>query len=442
MRLGILAGLLAAVGGVLPVRAEDWPEMQGKGRRSVWNEKGILDRFPETGLVVKWRTPIHAGYAGPAVARGRVFVADYQKTTDGDVERVLCLDERTGKVRWTYENPKAHYGKLDYAYGPRATPTVDGGRVFVLGAAGDLYCLNAATGTLFWKRNYQADFGAPLPAWGFTAAPLVYRALVICVVGAAGHGKLMALDRRTGAEVWRALSPAGGIGYSPPVLVEAGGAEQLIQWHPGAVSSLNPLTGAVYWEQPFQGDMLVATPAVGGDLLFVSAFFNGPMMLRLAVTAPAGKDRPGAEVLWRGKSSSEVLTDGLHALMCTPAIWRGFVYGVCSYGQLRCLDARTGQRIWETQEVTREKARWANAFIVRNGDRFFINNDRGELIIAELCPGGYREISRTKLIKPTSPGAGRRELGAVNWSPPAYANRHILIRNDEEIIRASLEKKR
>ena len=117
-----------------------------------------------------------------------------------------------------------------------------------------------------------------------------------------------------------------------------------------------------------------------------------------------------------------------------------YIYGICSYGQFRCLRASTGERIWETQDVTMEKARWATGFLVRNADRYFINNDRVDLIIARLSPEGYHEISRAKLIKPTSNSGNRRELGAVNWSHPAYANRHILARNDEEIISVSLAK--
>jgi hypothetical protein len=106
------------------------------------------------------------------------------------------------------------------------------------------------------------------------------------------------------------------------------------------------------------------------------------------------------------------------------------------------LNLKTGERVWETMEVTKEKARWASGFIVRNGDRYFINNDRGELIIAKLSPSGYQEISRTQLIKPTSNPGNRRALGMVNWSHPAYANRHIIARNDEEIISVSLAKQR
>ena len=164
--------------------------------------------------------------------------------------------------------------------------------------------------------------------------------------------------------------------------------------------------------------------------LLVSAFFNGSRLYR----AGGGS----SHLVWKGSSDSAVRPDGLHALMGAPVIDGDYIYGVCSYGQLRCLRVSTGERVWETQAVTVEKARNASAFIVRNGERYFINNDRGELIIARLSPGGYEEIDRTKLIVPTSKPGARRELGAVNWSHPAYAGRSIFARNDEEIVCASL----
>ena len=126
--------------------------------------------------------------------------------------------------------------------------------------------------------------------------------------------------------------------------------------------------------------------------------------------------------------------------MATPVINGGQVYGVCSYGQLRALSAASGQRLWESPKLLGEKARWASAFVVRQGKRYFFNTDRGDLVIAELSAAGYRELSRTHLIEPTSNSGNRRELGAVHWSHPAYANRHIVVRNDNEIIRADLEK--
>jgi len=173
--------------------------------------------------------------------------------------------------------------------------------------------------------------------------------------------------------------------------------------------------------------MTLATPVVSGSNILVSSFYNGSMMVDLA-----------GNRIWKGTSDSEVNTDGLHTVVNTPVIDGDHIYGICSYGQFRCLNLKTGQRVWETMEVTKEKARWASGFIVRHGDRYFINNDRGELIIATLSPAGYKEISRTHLIKPTSDSRNRRELGAVNWTHPAYANRHIITRNDEEIISITL----
>jgi outer membrane protein assembly factor BamB len=220
------------------------------------------------------------------------------------------------------------------------------------------------------------------------------------------------------------------------MMVSAGGARQLIVWHPTAVYSLNPETGAIYWQQPFKirFGLTVATPVLSGRNLLLSAFYDGSLMLELDA------DKPQSREVWRGRSNSEINTDGLHSLISTPAIAGGYIYGICSYGQFRCLNAATGERIWESLEVTKEKARWATGFIVRNGERFFINNDRGELMIADLKPDGYHEISRTPLIRPTNRRGGRRELGVVNWVHPAYADRRIFTRNDEELICASLEK--
>jgi len=168
---------------------------------------------------------------------------------------------------------------------------------------------------------------------------------------------------------------------------------------------------------------LISARRWNGSRILVSSFYNGSMLVDLA-----------GNKVWKGSSDSEINTDGLHAVVNTPVIDGDYIYGICSYGQFRCLNLKTGERVWETMEVTKEKARWASGFIVRQGDRYFINNDRGELIIAQFSPAGYRELSRTHLIKPTSDSNNRRELGAVNWSHPAYAGRHIFARNDEEII--------
>ena len=418
----------------IPAFSEDWPEWRGKGRIGIWNESGILDEFSEKGLTVLWRTPIHAGFAGPAVAAGRVFVTDFEATAGlKGTERALCLDEKSGKILWT-RAWEVNYGKISYPVGPRATPTVDVDRVYIVGATGTLICLSTRTGDVIWQKDYAKDYGMQMPPWGITSAPLVDRDRLIAIVGGQPDAKVMAFDKMTGKEIWRALPSDSEQGYCQPVIFEVGGIRQLIIWHPSAVVSLDPLTGKVYWQQPFRINMgmTLATPVLSGTHLLVSSFYNGSMLLDITGEA--------ARVLWKGKSDSEINTDGLHAVINTPVIDGDYIYGICSYGQFRCLDLKTGERVWETMEVTKEKARWASGLIVRQGDRYFINNDRGELIIAKLSPKGYQEISRTQLIKPTTNSGNRRELGAVNWSHPAYADRCVFARNDEEIVSVSLAK--
>jgi len=417
--------------------AEDWPEWRGAGRSGVWNETGIIERFPADGLTYTWRVPIHGGYSGPAVAAGRVFVTDFERTeaTRG-IERAIALDEKTGRILWTHQWPVDYTGLMEpYAIGPRATPTVDGDRIYVQGAMGALFCLDVKSGEVIWKKDYVDDYGAQVPVWGMVGAPLVEGKLLIALVGGEPDAKVVAFDKVTGIEVWRALSSDFEPGYAPPTIVETGGVRQLIIWHPKAIASLDPATGEPYWRQPFEIELAlaVATPVFDDGRLLVSSFFNGSMLLALAA------DKPAARLVWKGKSDSEIKTDGLHALITTPFFDDGHIYGICSYGQFRALDAGTGEREWESMQPVGEKARWAAGLIVRNGDRYFINNDRGDLIIAELSPQGYREISRTGLLEPTSV-ASRREMGAVLWSHPAYANRHIVARNDKEIVRFDLRR--
>ena len=141
--------LLAGMG----LRAEDWPELRGKGREAIWHETGILERFPTTGLKIRWRTPIKGGFSGPSVANGRVFVMDFVETQrPRGTERAVALDEKTGKILWTREWPVDYRG-IYHPTGPRATPTVDGDRVYFAGADGKMFCLRAATGESVWKRT-------------------------------------------------------------------------------------------------------------------------------------------------------------------------------------------------------------------------------------------------------------------------------------------------
>ena len=438
--LTLVTGVLAS----MTLHANDWPEWRGAGRQAVWTEDGIVERFPTGGLKTTWSTPVNGGFSGPAVADGRVFVIDFEflqetRVMDG-TERVLALDEMTGEILWTHEWPTEYRNlQLSYATGPRATPTVDGDYVYVAGGAGMLLCLEVETGEVVWQRDTVAEYDTTVPVWGTSSSPLVDGDLAITVVGGEPDALVVAFNKRTGDEVWRAIDVVSEMGYAQPVIIQAGGVRQLIVWHPTAVSSLNPETGEVYWEEPWEAPsaITVATPVRSENYLLFSQFYGGSLMLRL------DNDRPEATQIWRISGAGEMpdQTESLHSLITTPILEGDFIYGVDSYGELRGLDAMTGNRLWVSDQMTAQR-RWGTAFMVRHGDRYFVNNDDGDLIIAQFTPEGYVELDRTKLIEPTSRagyGPRRFEDRAVNWTQPAYANRHIITRNDNEIIRVSLD---
>lgn len=436
-----LMGLLA----LRPLAAEDWPEWRGKGRLGVWTETGIVETLPDGELPARWRTPINGGYAGPAVAGGRVFVTDAVRPNPAAnhvIERASALDEHTGDMLWTTEWETNYSGlQLVYAIGPRATPTVDGDRVYVLGAMGNLVALDVRNGRVLWQKDYVRDFGASVPSWGMAGAPLVDGDRLICLVGGEPDAKVVAFDKFTGKEVWRALSSDWEPGYNQPIIIEAAGVRQLIIFHPKGLSALDPATGRVYWEfdHSVQMGIVVATPVRSGPYLFLTSQHGGARMLRL------DESQPGAALLWEGPGEQDPemtheTPNTLNSVISTPVIDGEYVYGIDNDGQLRCLEAATGRLVWKTDALLKEHAMYGTAFFVRNGDRYFINNDRGELVIATLSPKGFQEISRATLIEPTNPYVRRRQLRNVLWSHAAYANRHVILRNDKEIVRYSLAK--
>lgn len=426
-RLILLAFLVTS-----PSAADDWPQWGGPQRDLVWRESGIDYDLPEGVLPRVWSTPIGEGYSGPAVADGKVFITDavHPDPATGEtatIERVHCLDVETGEAVWTREYDCVY--TISYPAGPRATPAYDSGRLYTLGAVGDLICFDAEDGDILWRKKFADDFAAPLATWGTAATPLVDGNQLIVLVGGP-EALVVSFDKSTGEEIWRSLHNPD-IGYAPPVIFEVNGVWHLIIWHPAAVCSLNPENGDLRWQVPFhvQAGLTVATPRLIGNRVFVSSFYNGSRLLEIA------DDGSSADIVWQGDSESELAegTDGLHCLMCTPYYDDGYIYGVCSYGALRCLDADTGERIWETYAATGAD-RWWNGFLIPHDDHVFIHNEQGELIVAQLTPEGYHEISRGLLVEPTRPVRRRMTI----WSHPAFAYGSVFARNDREIVRVDL----
>lgn len=424
----IMTALLLCVFVVTTVGAEDWPQWRGPGRDGVWRERGVVESFTASDLSLKWRVAVGPGYNSPTVSQGRVFVMD-RVTQPQEAERVLCFDARTGAKLWQHRYA-CRYKKVGYPAGPRAAITVDGGYAYSFGAMANLFCLNVADGKVIWQKDLLAVYQPKTPIWGFASSPLVYKDLLIVQPGGADGACLVAFNKSTGQEQWRALDDKAS--YSSPILITQAGQPVLICWTGGHVVGVNPDTGRIYWQIPFKPRRMVlniADPVVQGDFVYFSAFYDGSLLIQL------DQEKLSARTVWRRIGESERNTDALHCCISTPLVTGDYIYGVDSYGELRCLDLHTGNRIWESQEAV-PRARWSNIHMVRQDDRLWFFNERGELIICRLSPQGYHEISRAKLIDPTTEQLKQR--GGVCWSHPAYANRCIYARNDKELVCADL----
>jgi outer membrane protein assembly factor BamB len=413
-----------------PSFADDWPQWMGPRRDNVWRETGIVEKFPAGGPKIVWRTPIAGGYAGPAVASGKVYVADY--VTAGNVkidnferkaftgtERLVCLDEATGAPLWKKEYPVEY--SISYPAGPRCTPQVHEGKVYTLGAEGNLYCFDAASGSVVWSRNLPQEYGAATPLWGYAAHPLIDGRKLITLAGGEGS-HVVALDKDTGKELWRALA-ASEQGYSPPLIIEAGGARQLILLRPGALSSVDPETGKEYWSVPYEATngAVIMTPTHVGEFLYAGGFNNKNLLLQLA------SDRPAAEEIYRDEPKS-----GVAPINVQPVADQNVLYGFDQSGWMYAVELETGKRLWQSTAPI-DSGRPANsgtAFLVKQADRYWMFNELGELLIAKLTPQGFEELDRAKVIEPSNTAFGRE----VVWSAPAFANRRAYLRNDRECI--------
>jgi outer membrane protein assembly factor BamB len=446
--LGILALLFLLVAGVL--QAADWPQWLGVDREGVWRETGLIEKFPQGGPKILWRVPMGTGYSGPAVVGDRVYVMDRERAKDekgqplrptregilGN-ERVLCLNANDGKLIWKHEYDCPY--TISYPSGPRTTPLVHQGRVYTLGAMGNLLCLDAEDGKVRWSKSLLKEYKIESPpVWGWAAHPLIDGDLLYCWAGGEGSA-VVALNKDTGKEVWKALSTQE-VGYSPPMIYEAGGKRQLIVWLSEAIYSLDPATGQQYWKQDYPTDRPPQRPAVNiitvrkmKDALFLSTFYHGPMMLKLDA------DKPAASILWKGKSNNPAKPDRLHCLMATPVYKDGYLYGIGSEGEMICCKADTGEQFWQTFDATGgKKAACGTAFLVPQGDRFVIFNDLGDLILAELSPKGYKEIDRAHILDAVEDVKQFDRI--VVWSHPAFARRCVFARNTKEMVCVSLAK--
>ena len=414
--------------------AEDWAQWRGKHRDGQWNESGTLETFTDKNLKTLWRQPIGAGYSGPTVADGRAYVTGRSENPK-QVETINCFDAKTGKPIWDITYPAIY--TVGYTAGPRASVTIDETRAYALGAMGMLHCVKADDGEVIWKKDLDAQYNISkskrMPIWGIACSPIIYGDTVVIVVGGGQGAALVAFNKKTGDEVWRSLDDP--IQYSSPILTKQNGKDVLVCWTGAAVVGLNPATGETYWSHPFKPSRMpigIATPLIKDRKIFLTSFYDGSLMLEMS------NEDMTVKGLWSAKGPNERKTKALHSIISTPIWIEDHIYGVDSYGQLRCLKADDGQRVWESQKAV-AKERWGTVHFVSHGEDVWMFNEQGEVIVGRLSPEGLTELSRVKIIEPTRPQLPKRKAG-VCWSHPAFANRCIYARNDNEILCIDLSK--
>ena len=402
----------------------NWSQWRGPDRNGLWHLDLQKDSLVPEDLKKIWEMPVGTGYCGPTVSDERVYLMDFV----GDsvkAERVLCFDSGTGELIWTHEYERP-YSMVGYPTGPRASVLIDEDRAYSFGTMGNLYCLDARTGKVLWHVAGEDDYDIGIPVWGLAASPLVEKNLLIVQLGGRPDACLVALDKISGKEAWRALPDKAS--YSAPIVINQAGKRVLVCWTGDNLAGLDPDTGKVYWKVPYErrkGVINISTPVYDPPYIFLSSFYDGSMLVKL------DQNTQDAELVWMRAGINERNTDALHCVISTAVIQEGYIYGIDSYGEFRCLELLTGDRIW-TDSTLVPYGRWANAHFVKQGKKIWAFNEVGELILGELSPSGFHDQGRVELVKPVNVSPNPR--GGVNWAHPAFSGRLIYARSDAKLV--------
>ena len=340
-----------------------------------------------------WKQPVGGGFASFVIAGGRAFTIEQR----GVREVAAAYDLATGRELWTSGWNALFQENGD---GPRATPAWHDGRLYVLGAIGELRALDAATGRTLWRTNIRADAGARNLEFGMSASPLIVDNTVVVLPGGANGQSVVAYDRGTGTRVWGALDD--GASYSSPVLVTLAGARQILAFTPTRLVGLAPENGTLLWELPWQTANQASQPLVtGADRVFISTATDAAM---LQVTAGADGQLTARE-LWR--------TNRMNNNFSSPVLHDGYIYGLDG-SILACIDASTGDLKWKG-------GRYGYGQLILASGYLIVLTEQGELALVRADPKAHQEITRFPAIAGTT------------WNHPAMSDGVLLVRNSTEM---------
>lgn len=384
--------------------AYEWPQWMGPDRDGLTQETGLQQQWPEEGPKRVWlNQEMGLGYAGPAIAGGKLYTLGAREGT----EQLIALDAETGDELWAadvgdeYEN--------DWGDGPRNTPTIDDGRIYAMGARGDLVCLDAASGDEVWRVAMQ-DFGGNIPSWGYAESPLVDDGKVIVTPGG-GQGAIVALDKATGELIWQSKDATDGAHYSSVVVAHPHGQKQYVQLLPEHLVGVDPASGDVLWSVDWPGRVaVIPTPLVRDNKVYVTSGYGaGCMLVEIA-------DDNTALVVYDNKTMKN--HHGGVVLL------GDYLYGHSDGVGWVCQDFETGKQVW------RERSALGKGAIGYADGRFVcLSEDEGDVVLIEASPEGWTEHGRFKLEPQTEQ---RKPKGKI-WVHPVIVDGKLYLR-DQELV--------
>ena len=329
----------------------------------------------------------------------RLFTIEQRR----DREVVTAYEATTGLELWAH-GWETLFQEMMGGDGPRATPTWDGGRLFALGASGELRALDAETGELRWRTNILEDAGATNLTWAMAASPLVVDGLVVVLPGGGDGRSVAAYDADTGTLMWTALSDVQG--YAAPMLVELAGVRQILVVTAARVLGLTVENGALLWEHPWvtsSGPPNISMPVVvGEDRVFLSAGYgHGGALIDIAATG----GELSARERWR--------TPRMKNRFATSVLYEGHLYGL-DESILACIDAETGELAWKG-------GRYGHGQLLLADGHLVVLTERGEVVLVRATPDGHDELARFTAIR------------GKTWNTPTIADGRLFVRNTTEM---------
>jgi outer membrane protein assembly factor BamB len=377
--------------------SNDYPQFLGPHRDTTLTGPSLSRDWTASPPELVWRQPIGAGWSAFSISGHRAVTQEQH----ADQERVTAYDLHSGQRLWSHADT-ARYSTTIAGEGPRASPTIDGRRVYTLGATGILNCLDLDTGERFWARNIIAENNAALPEWGLAGSPLVLQSLVIVSAGGPDGKSLVAYDKTTGTSVWSGGNDPAG--YSSPRIANLAGHTQLLIFNRPGLAAHDPATGQLLWDFSWAPrHPHVAMPVVVSDdrVLISSGYGSGSALLSV-------EQDPNA--IWQVHEVWRSIR--LKAKFTNVSQLGSFVYGLDD-GIMVCLDLADGSRRWKD-------GRYGHGQQILVDDLLLVLTERGAVVLIEPVPEELRELGQFQALK------------GKTWNPPALAGNLLLVRNDQE----------